>query len=142
MRAWQQGSHNLPNRMRRLGFPPKVRAARFAPAVAVSALLISILAGAGPGCSLLLDYESNPYTCVIDSDCRRYAGAVCDNARKVCVPRLPSGVVDSGTPPADGGDGGRADGPGALTCELSFDNGSRLTLVGPDGGLRPLPEGP
>ena len=139
MRARHRGSHNLPNRMRRLGFRPNFRSARFAPAVAFSVRFIVILAGAGPGCSLLLDYESNPYTCVIDSDCQRYTGAVCDNARKVCVPRLPSGVVDSGTPPADGG---RDDGPGALTCELSFDNGSRLTLVGPDGGLRPLPEGP
>ena len=140
MRARHEGSHNLPNRMRRLGFAPNFRWARFAPAVVSSALFGFVLAG-GTGCSLLLDYESNPYSCVIDSDCQRYAGAVCDNARKVCVPRFPSGVVDSGVPP-DGGDAGRDDGPGALTCELSFDNGNRLTLVGPDGGLRPLPEVP
>lgn len=134
-------SHNLPNRMRRLGFTRFFRSARLAPTLALAGLLPAASAGGGTGCSLLLDYESNPYKCVIDSDCARYANAVCDSARKVCVPRLPNVIVDAGANP-DASDGGRDEGPGALTCELAFDNGTRLTLVGPDGGLRPLPEGP
>jgi hypothetical protein len=54
---------------------------------------------------------------------------------------LPGGVVPDAGAPADASDGGQ-EGPGALTCELAFDNESRLTLWGPDGGLRPLPEDP
>ena len=134
-------SHNLPNCMRRLGFRRVFRAARFAPIAAVAGLLAFALGGGGTGCSLLLDYESNPYACVIDSDCARYSNAVCDSVRKVCVQRFPTGLADAGAP-ADASDGGRDDGPGALTCELAFDNDNRLTLRGPDGGLRPLPEGP
>jgi hypothetical protein len=130
--------------MRRLDFTRLFRLVHFAPPVVAASLaagLVALVLGAGgTGCSLLVDYESNPYRCVIDSDCTRYPNAVCDSARKVCVPRLPGGVIDAGAP-ADASDGGQ-DGPGALTCELAFDNDSRLTLVGPDGGLRPLPEGP
>lgn len=131
--------------MRRLGFKPATRAAHFPPpralaAVVVALLLSLFLAASGAGCSLLLDYESDPYKCVIDSDCTRFTNAACDSIRKQCVPRLPSGQFDAGAP-ADGGDAGDG-GPGALTCEISFDNTVRLTLTGPDGGLRPLPEGP
>jgi hypothetical protein len=126
--------------MRGLGFTRLFRSARFAPTAALAGLFIFAAAGGGAGCSLLLDYESNPYKCVIDSDCARYTNAVCDSARKVCVPRFPNAITDAGA--ADASDGGRDEGPGALTCELAFDNSARLTLVGPDGGLRPLPEGP
>jgi hypothetical protein len=127
--------------MRRLGFRPAFPSARLAPNVARAGLLALALVAGGTGCSLLLDYESNPYKCVIDSDCARYANAVCDSARKVCVPRFPQVVTDAGAS-TDASDGGRDEGPGALTCELAFDNSTRLTLVGPDGGLRPLPEDP
>ena len=140
MQAGRGASHNLPNRMRRLGFRRASRSAHFAPGrVAAALFIIVLLLGGGAGCSLLLDYESDPYRCVIDSDCARFTNAACDSVRKQCVPRFPSGgQSDAGSPGDDGGDGG----PGALTCEISFDNAARLTLTGPDGGLRPLPEGP
>jgi hypothetical protein len=104
------------------------------------ALLIAGVSAAGAiGCSLMLDTDVNPYRCVIDSDCARYPNAVCDTLRKECVPRLPSQTVDSGASTDTGG--GAGDDASALTCELAFDNRSRIPS-GPDGGLLPLPEGP
>ena len=37
---------------------------------------------------------------------------------------------------------GRGGTSGGLTCELAFDNQARINLSGPDGGLRPLLDGP
>jgi len=82
----------------------------------------------------LLDANADPYKCSTNADCERFPNAVCDSARKQCVPRLP--FVDGGPP--DGGAGGTS----GLTCELSFDNAVRIYAPGPDGGLRPLPESP
>jgi hypothetical protein len=103
--------------------PGRVRAG-WVVVAALAASIVSVAAGAG--CSLLLDADTNPYSCQIDSDCARLPNAVCDSVKKECVPRLPNVVTDSGTPP---------------TCQVSFDN-NRVILDGPDGGLRPLPEGP
>jgi hypothetical protein len=99
-------------------------------------IVLCISMGGGAGCTLLLDTSANPTTrCETDGDCARFANAACDDARKQCVPRLP--YVDSGAP--DTGAGGTS---GGLTCELAFDNAARINLSGPDGGLRPLPDGP
>ena len=125
-----------------LGFARAARTAHLAPGRVLAALfIILLLAAGGAGCSLLLDYESDPYRCVIDSDCARFTSAACDTVRKQCVPRFPSGQSDAGLG-GDTGDGARDDGPGALSCEMSFNNAARLMLTGADGGLRPLPEGP
>jgi hypothetical protein len=97
--------------------------------LALIVLCISMAGGAG--CSILLDSSANPYKCQNDDDCGRFPSAVCDDIKKECVPRLP--IVDSGT--VDTGAGGTS----GLTCELSFDNQARINLMGPDGGLRPLP---
>ena len=104
------------------------------PAVLVL-IALGISMGGGAGCTLLLDTSSSPNKCETDNDCARFPNAACDDARKQCVPRLP--YVDSGAP--DTGAGGTS---GGLTCELTFDNQARINLSGPDGGLRPLPDGP
>jgi hypothetical protein len=93
------------------------------------------LLGASAACTLLLDTDANPQTCKIDADCARFPNAACDNARRVCVPRLPSVVMDGGVP-LDGS----VDTGGGLVCQAAFDNAARITMTGPDGGLRPLPE--
>ena len=110
----------------------------------------ALLAGA---CSYTLD--TNISQCKIDKECQRFAGAVCDVNQHVCVASHDAGMV---TPDA----GSSADtaascsGPsGCFACTPSdesqilshctdstcvpFDN-NRLTLVGGDGGLRPLPQ--
>ena len=104
---------------------------------AVALAILGVFAGGGAGCSVLLETDTNPYKCTTDADCLRYASnAACDNSRMQCVTRLPPFTPDAGTP--DGGGGGS----GGLSCTLSFDNRLRVPLDGPDGGLRPLPEGP
>ena len=106
------------------------------PGRALTALVFAVwgvLATGATGCSLVLDTDTNPYSCSNDQDCTRYPNAACDSVRKQCVPRLPPVGSDGGAPP---------DGPSALTCELSFDNNLRVLGRGPDGGLLPLPEGP
>lgn len=103
------------------------------PAVLVL-IVLSASAGGGVGCTLLLDTSTNPHRCETDDDCAIFPNAACDDAKKQCVPRLP--YVDSGAP--DMGTGGTS---GGLTCEQTFDNQARLNFVGPDGGLRPLPDG-
>jgi len=102
-------------------------------AVAGVVALLGASAIGGISCTLLLDTSSNPQSCTIDSDCARFPNAACDSSRKVCVPRQP--YVDSGAPldTPDGAPGG--------TCSLSFDNSIRIIVAGPDGGLRPLPDG-
>ena len=104
------------------------------PAVLVL-IALGISMGGGVGCTLLLDTSGNPTRCETDDDCARFPNAACDDAKKQCVPRLP--YVDSGA--ADRGVGGTS---GGLTCEQTFDNQARINLSGPDGGLRPLLDGP
>ena len=90
------------------------------------------------GCSVLLETDTTRYKCTTNADCTRYPDAVCDAARKQCVARLPPVGFDAGAPDGGGGTGGT----GGLTCELAFDNRTRVPLDGPDGGSRPLPETP
>ena len=104
---------------------------------AVALTILGVFAGGGAGCSVLLETDTNPYKCTTDADCLRYASnAACDSSRKQCVTRLPPFTPDAGAPDAGSG------GTGGLSCTLSFDNRLRIPLDGPDGGLRPLPEGP
>jgi hypothetical protein len=102
--------------------------------VGLGLLIVGVWAGGGAGCTLLLDTGASPYKCSSDADCARFPNAVCDSARRECVPRLP--YADGGPP--DTGAGGTS----GLTCQMTFDNGTRLHQSGPDGGLVPLPEGP
>jgi hypothetical protein len=125
MQSGRGPSHIVPDRM-------KLRAVIRPPGWALLAL--GLAAGGGLGCTLLLDADANPYKCSTSADCNRFPNAVCDDARKQCVPRLP--FLDGGT--LDTGSGGTS----GLTCEVSFDNALRIHGPGPDGGLRPLPEGP
>ena len=97
--------------------------------------LVLIVLSISAGCTLLLDTSSSPYKCETDDDCVRLPNAACDDVKKQCVPRLP--FVDGGAPSDTG-----AGGTGGLSCELFFDNRVRINVTGPDGGLRPLPEGP
>lgn len=100
--------------------------------------LVGTLAVLGDAaCSLVLETDTNPYKCSGNADCAHLPNAACDSARRICVPRLPNADPDAGTPPDTG-----AGGTGGLTCELTFDNDTRILAPGPDGGLRPLPEGP
>ena len=81
-------SHIVPGRMREL---------------ALGLALAVVFAGASGGCTLLLDTDgANPHSCNVDADCAQLPNAVCDNARRVCVPRLPPAGVDGGAP-MDGG---------------------------------------
>jgi hypothetical protein len=111
------------------------RAGRARVALTAAVAAVCLTAALGAGCTLLLDTTANPHKCTTDDDCTRFPNAACDNARKVCVPKLPY-LVDSGV--MDTGAGGTGGGP---ACELAFDNAGRLNGVGPDGGLRPLPQG-
>jgi hypothetical protein len=99
--------------------------------LAVAALALS--AAGGGGCTLLLDTSANPQKCSNDGDCARFPNAACDDARKICVPKLPY-ANDAGMGMPDTGAGGTA------ACELAFDNAARINAFGPDGGLRPLPD--
>ena len=101
-------------------------------AAIVFAIAMIGMSATGAGCSVLLAPGDNPQKCRTDADCARFPNAACDGVRKLCVPRLPY-AGDSGAPLGTGG---------SLACELSFDNAARITMPGPDGGLRPLPEDP
>jgi hypothetical protein len=104
---------------------------------AVALVVLGAFAGSGTGCSVLLETDTNPYKCTTSADCAGHPDAVCDTSRKQCVQRLPPFSPDAGVP-----DGGGSGGTSGLTCQLAFDNRTRLPLDGPDGGLRPLPEAP
>jgi hypothetical protein len=110
------------------------RAGRVRVALTAAVAVVGLYTASGAGCTLLLDTSANPHKCSTDADCARFPNAACDNARKVCVPKLPY-VSDAGT--LETGAGGTGGGP---ACELSFDNNARIGVTGPDGGLRPLPE--
>lgn len=98
--------------------------------------------------------DTSTTQCHSDKDCQRFAGTICDLSQRVCVPSRDAGTR---TPDTDS----TADtvescsGPsGCFACTPSdesqilshctdsicvpFDN-NRLTLMGSDGGLRPLP---
>jgi hypothetical protein len=104
-------------------------------------------------CSFTLDTSTTQ--CHSNNDCQRFAGAICDVTQRVCVASHDAGTT---TPDA----GATADavesctGPGGcFTCTpvdesqilahctdstcVPFNN-SRLTFMGDDGGLRPLPQ--
>jgi hypothetical protein len=96
---------------------------------------LGLCAGGGAACSVLLETDTNPNKCNTDADCAGLPNAVCDNSRRHCVTRLPPLGSDGGAPDGSGGTSG-------LTCQVSFDNRTRVPLDGPDGGLRPLPVTP
>jgi hypothetical protein len=105
------------------------------PALAGLALIaLGLSSAGGAGCTLLLDTNgATPSSkCETDDDCAKFPNAACDDIKKHCVPRLPP--VDSGVVAPTGTGGGSG-----LTCELSFDNKTRIFQTGLDGGLRPLP---
>jgi hypothetical protein len=106
-------------------------------------VVLGLWASGSAGCSLLLETDV-PSQCSTDADCARYSNSECDNVRRLCVRRLPyGGGGGAGTSGAsiDSGGGGGSGGSGGLACQLSFDN-QRIQFRGPDGGLRPLTEGP
>jgi hypothetical protein len=129
-------------------------------ALALVVFGVVLLAGS---CSFMLDTSTTQ--CQSDKDCQRFAGAVCDPGKKVCVASRDAGVSDASVSDASTA---IADvnsmvdtaeictGPGGcFSCTPSnetqilshctdtvcvpFDN-KRLTLLGDDGGLRPLPQ--
>ena len=104
-------------------------------------------------CSLTLDTSTTQ--CQSDQDCRRFTGSVCEVTSRVCVAPRDAGtsVPDVGST-ADAAEG--CSGPsGCFSCAPSneaqilshctdsicvpFDN-NRLTLLGDEGALRPLPQ--
>ena len=109
-----------------------------------------LLAGA---CSFMLDTSTTQ--CQSDQDCQRFAGAVCDVIDRVCVASRDASTSSSDVDPTtDAAES--CNGPsGCFSCTPSnetqilshctdtvcvpFDN-KRLTLMGDDGALRPLPQ--
>jgi hypothetical protein len=109
---------------------------------------------AAGACSLMVD--TNTTQCRSDSDCARF-GAVCNQEQRVCVNANGPGSADGGRadPPSDTMAAPTCTGPGGCyactptseeqivsqctdsTC-VPFDN-ARVTLLAPDGHLRPLP---
>jgi hypothetical protein len=108
-----------------------------------------LLAGA---CSLMLD--ASAIQCQSDIDCKQFTASVCDVTNRVCVGRPDASVaVDDVGATADVVEG--CSGPsGCFSCTptnesqilsrctdtvcMPFDN-KRLTLMGENGALRPLP---
>jgi len=99
--------------------------------------------------------DTNTTQCHSDKDCQRFAGAVCEVSQRVCVaPRDAGATTPDARTTADAVES--CTGPsGCFTCTptdesqilfhctdstcVPFDN-TRLTLVGSDGGFRPLPQ--
>jgi hypothetical protein len=118
--------------------------------------LFSLAAGSVPlagSCTFTLDTSTTQ--CHSDKDCQRFARSICDASQRVCVASR-----DAGTSAPDAGSTAdtveNCSGPsGCFACTPSdefqilshctdstcvpFDN-NRLTLMGGDGGLRPLPQ--
>jgi len=129
-------------------------------ALALVVFGLALLTGA---CSFMLDTSTTQ--CQSDQDCQRFAGAVCDPIKSVCVASRDAsvsdvGVSDASTAIADvnstADTAETCTGPsGCFSCTpnnesqilshctdtvcVPFDN-KRLTLLGDDGGLRPLPQ--
>ena len=109
-----------------------------------------LLAGA---CSFMLDTSTTQ--CQSDQDCQRFAGTICDVVHRVCLaPNDASTSTANVDRAADAAE--TCTGPnGCFSCTpndesqilshctdstcVPFDN-NRLTLLGDDGGLRPLPQ--
>jgi hypothetical protein len=102
-------------------------------------------------CSFMLDLGTTQ--CQSDQDCQRFPRAVCDVPNRVCVAPRDAGIADvNSTGDAEDTCTGSS---GCFSCTPSneaqilshctdtvcmpFDN-KRLTLMGGDGGLRPLPQ--
>jgi len=110
-----------------------------------------LLAGS---CSFTLD--TNTTQCHSDKDCQRFTGTICDVGQRVCVASRDAGTsTPDAVLSADAAES--CSGPsGCFACTPSneseilshctdstcvpFDNNNRLTLMGSDGGLRPLPQ--
>jgi hypothetical protein len=124
-------------------------------ALALVVFGLVLLAGS---CSFMLDTSTTQ--CQSDQDCQRFAGAVCDPSKRVCVASRDASISDASTAIADvnstADTAESCTGPGGcFSCTPSnetqilshctdtvcvpFDN-KRLTLLGDDGGLRPLPQ--
>jgi hypothetical protein len=120
-------------------------------ALALFSLAASGLLFAG-ACSFTLD--TNTTQCKSDTDCQRFTGTVCDVKQRVCVVvrdagmGTPDAATTADTVPSCSGPSGcfactPLDESQILshctdsTC-VPFDN-RRLTRLGDDGGLRPLP---
>jgi hypothetical protein len=121
----------------------------------VALLLLGLLAGSATcvqACSFMLD--TSVTQCQSDQDCARFGSTVCDVVHRVCVASRDAGA-DVGVPGVQQDGAAACVGPsGCFSCTPSneaeilsectdsvcvpFDN-NRLTLFGPDGGLRPLP---
>jgi hypothetical protein len=117
--------------------------------------MLCLLAGSvflNGACSLMLDTDVTQ--CRSDQDCGRFAGSLCDVVHRVCVGRRDAGV-DVAVPAVEAGGADVCVGAsGCFSCAptneseilsqctntvcVPFDN-KRLTLLGADGGLRPLP---
>jgi hypothetical protein len=118
------------------------------------------MAATAAACTWLVD--ADPAQCRRDVECARFAGTICDGARRICVPAMQMGIglpADSGAP--DGGAVSAAD-AGFATCFpdgaatpglellnactnsacLPFDNRARLRNLAADGSLKPLPPDP
>ena len=111
-----------------------------------------LLAGA---CTFMLDTSTTQ--CHSDEECQRFVGTICNVSQRVCVASPDASVAvagaDTGTTPD--ATASCTDPSGCFACTPSnesemishctdstcvpFDN-SRLTLMGGDGGLRPLPQ--
>jgi hypothetical protein len=120
-------------------------------------LLFGVGMTAAAACTWLVD--ADPAQCRRDDDCARFAGTVCDGARRVCVAaqtnigRGPdggapaSGAVSAGDSgfsycPPDGAAAAGQELPNACTnaaC-IPFDNKARLRNLAADGTLKPLPD--
>src|SRR4051812_16366407 len=90
-----------------------------------------------PACTLLLD--ADPVQCRDNTSCARFANAICDLGRGVCVPRppLPDGSSPVGTPDVDGGDAALPDSGKPIVdggMEAALDTGSVGTrdIAAPD----------
>ena len=109
-----------------------------------------LLAGA---CTFMLDTSTTQ--CHSDEECQRFAGTVCNVSQRVCVPSRDAGAAVADVGLAPDAAASCTDPSGCFACTPSnesemishctdstcvpFDN-NRLTLMGSDGGLRPLPQ--
>jgi hypothetical protein len=113
------------------------RARRVATAVAVGSGLSLAL---GSGCSLALDTSGTQ--CQRNQDCARFSGAVCDTARRLCVPTqavLTGAGGPSSTPAKPGGTA--VGGPGSSSAATGEGAGGfgGPTATGASGGADGAP---
>ena len=115
-------------------------------------MVVAIIVLLPAACSLMLD--TNTIQCQRDQDCQRFAGTLCDLPHHVCVPSRDAGASISGVDAATDAVESCIGPGGCFLCIASsesqilshctdstcvpFDN-NRLTLLGDNGALRPLP---